>query len=68
MKLEKLLRKYVTFRTRLLIKVMKDNKAEKLVSADLFYLYDEYQDLLDMKVLQLEVNDNALCVTVERSA
>ena len=47
---------------------MKDNKAEKLVSADLFYLYDEYQDLLDMKVLQLEVNDNALCVTVERSA
>ena len=68
MKLEKLLKKYVTFRTRLLIKVMKYNKTEKLVSTDLFYLYDEHQDLLDMKVLHLEVNNNHLCVTVERSA
>ena len=68
MKLKKLLKKYIGFRTRLLIQVMKDNETEKLVSTDLFYLYDEHQDLLDMKVYLIEVNNGALSITVERSA
>lgn len=69
MKLKKLLNKYVPRRIRLLIKVVDGINAKKLISTDMYGLYDEHTDLLDCKVLQIEVNNGALSIIVEeRSA
>ena len=69
MKLKKLLHKYITLRTRLLIKVVDGLHTEKLIGTDMFGVYHEHTDLLDCKILQIEVNDRALCIIVEeRSA
>ena len=69
MKLKKLLHKYVAFRTRLLIKVVDGINAKKLISTDVHNVYNEHTDLLNCKILQIEVNDRALCIIVEeRSA
>ena len=69
MKIKKLLHKYVPIRTRLLIKVVDGLHTERLIGTDMYGLYHEHTDLLDYKILQIEVNDRALCIIVEeRSA
>lgn len=67
MKLKKLLHKYVPLRTRLLIKVVDGIHTQRLVSTDTYGLYNEHTDLLDCKVLQIEVNSEALCIIVTES-
>ena len=69
MKLKKLLHKYVTIRTRLLIKIVDGVNAKGLISTDVYGVYNEHTDLLDCKVLQIEANKGALSIIVEeRSA
>ena len=65
MKLRKLLNKYVTVRTRLLIKVVDGVNAKGLISTDVYGVYNEHTDLLDCKVLQIEAHNGALSIIVE---
>ena len=67
MKLKKFIEKYVTLRTRLIIRVADGIDTKKLVSTDLIHLYDDFADLLDCKILQIEVEGNALSIIVTES-
>lgn len=67
MKLKKLLHKYVTIRARLLIKVVDGVHTKELISTDVYGVYNEHTDLLNCKILQIEVNNGALCIIVENA-
>lgn len=67
MKLKKFVKKYITFRTRLIIRVADGVDTKQLVSTDVLQLYDKHADLLKCKILQVEIENNALSIIVMES-